>query len=223
MESMAKHKTYLNWSSGKDSALALYYLQQDNRYQVDYLLTSVNAHHNRVSMHGVRRELLEQQALATGIPSGTIELPEQPSNSEYEEQMRAKVNQLKSAGYNNAAFGDIFLDDLRAYREEKLQMLEIKTIFPLWKKDTTKLIKEFITLGFKAVVVCVNANLLDKSFAGRILDETVIRDLPDGIDPCGENGEFHTFCYDGPVFEHPVKFSICETVFREYEHGTLKS
>jgi uncharacterized protein (TIGR00290 family) len=220
---MHKHKTYFNWSSGKDSALALHYLLQDKDYSVDYLLTSVNAHHKRVSMHGLRMELLQQQVKAIGIPNGTVELPEQPTNAEYEKRMIEKVKQLKADGFEYAAFGDIFLEDLRKYREQQLEKLNIKTVFPLWKKDTKQLILEFIDLGFKAIVVCVNATLLDKSFTGRIIDKDFISDLPEGIDPCGENGEFHTFCFDGSVFKHPIKFSIGETVFKEYKDDRMKS
>lgn len=220
---MPKHKTYFNWSSGKDSALALHYLLQDKNYSVDYLLTSVNAHHKRVSMHGLRIELLQQQLNAIGIPNGMVELPEHTTNAEYEKLMSKKVKQLKADGFEYSAFGDIFLEDLKKYREQQLQALNIKTIFPLWKKDTKQLIHKFIDLGYKAIVVCVNATLLDKSFTGRIIDKDFISDLPAGIDPCGENGEFHTFCFEGPVFKHPIKFSIGETVFKEYQNGGMKS
>ena len=220
---MNNQKTYFNWSTGKDSALALYYLLKDENYQVDYLLTSVNAHHNRVIMHGLRVILLQQQLNAIGIPNGVIELPEHPTNEEYEKLMRKKVQQLKTEGFEHAAFGDIFLEDLKEYREQRLLKLNIKALFPLWKKDTKQLIHEFIDLGFKTVVVCVNAALLDKSFAGRTIDRDFLNDLPEDVDPCGENGEFHTFCYDGPIFKYPVKFSIGETVFREYQHGQMKS
>ena len=220
---MNSKKTYFNWSTGKDSALALHYLLQDKNYSVNYLLTSVNAFHKRVSMHGLRTELLQKQVNAIGIPSGVIELPEHPTNEEYKELMREKVQQLKTDGFEYAAFGDIFLEDLKEYREQQLQQLNIKALFPLWKKDTKQLIHEFIDLGFKTIVVCVNADLLDKSFAGRIIDNDFMNDLPEGVDPCGENGEFHTFCFDGPIFKYPVRFSVGETVFREYQHGQLKS
>lgn len=217
------HKTYFNWSSGKDSALALHHLLQDKNYSVDYLLTSVNAHHKRVSMHGVRIELLQRQLEAIGIPNGTIELPENPTNVEYEQLMSEKIKQLKAEGFECAAFGDIFLEDLKKYREQQLRTLNISTVFPLWGKDTKQLIYEFIDLGFKTVVVCVNSALLDKSFAGRIVDKGFIKDLPSGVDPCGENGEFHTFCFDGSFFKYPVKFSIGETIFKEYNHGGIKN
>ncbi|MBD1262735.1 adenine nucleotide alpha hydrolase [Maribacter polysiphoniae] len=216
---MLKQKTYLNWSSGKDAALALYYLLEDPNYEVGYILTTVNGHYNRVSMHGLRRDLLEQQLQVIGIANGVVALPETPSNNDYEELMGRTVRQLKTDGFEYAAFGDIFLDDLRTYREEQLDKVGVKTVFPLWKKDTGQLIREFLDKGFKTIVVCVNADLLDASFAGRIIDEDFINDLPEGVDPCGENGEFHTFCFDAPYFERPVQFTIGEKVYREYKNG----
>ena len=211
-------KTYFNWSSGKDAALALYYLLQDHNYSVEHLLTSVNSFHNRVSMHGLRRELLEQQVRSLGITSSTIELPEQPSMKEYEAEMGAAVMQLHKKGFHYAAFGDIFLEDLKKYRDAQLSKLNIRAVFPLWKKNTKELLKEFLALGFKAIVVCVNAQLLEPSFAGRIIDAGFIDDLPKGVDPCGENGEFHTFCFDGPIFKKPIPFIVGEKVYREYNN-----
>jgi uncharacterized protein (TIGR00290 family) len=216
-------KTYFNWSSGKDSALALHYLLQDSNYTVDRLFTSVNSHYNRVSMHGLRKELLQQQVNAIGINGKTIELPEQPTNAEYELLMKGKVKELLSEGYQCAAFGDIFLEDLKAYREKQLAPYSIKTVFPLWKKDTKELLTEFITLGFKAITVCVDGSKLDKSFVGRIIDKDFIADLPDTVDICGENGEFHTFCFDGPYFKLPVAFIKGEIILREYDTNGFKS
>lgn len=209
-------KTYFNWSTGKDSALALYHLKRDPRYGVERLLTSVNASHNRVSMHGLRRSLLERQIAALGLPASTLELPEQPDMAEYENTMRQAVADLHSEGFRAAAFGDIFLEDLRRYREEKLASLGIAAVFPIWKRNTRELIEEFIALGFKAVVVCVNLGVLNASFAGRELDAAFVADLPGNVDPCGENGEFHTFCYAGPVFKEEIRFERGEKVFREY-------
>lgn len=220
---MRKLKTYFNWSTGKDSALALYYLMQDENYSVDYLLTSVNAHYQRVTMHGVSMDLLQQQFDAIGIPNGIIQLPEQPSNEEYEKLLGQKVAELKEQGFGYSAFGDILLEDLKKYREQQLEPFGIKTVFPLWKKNTTELMEEFIALGFKTIVVCVNADLLDVSFAGRIIDQQFLDDLPKGVDPCGENGEFHTFCFDAPYFKNPIDFEIGEKVYREYTYGELKS
>lgn len=209
-------KTFFNWSTGKDSALALYYLQQNPEYQIDLLLTSVNKHHNRISMHGLRRSMLEAQVKAIGIPLTTIELPEEPTMEEYDSIMGDKINLLVQQNFTHSAFGDIFLEDLRKYREEKLNQFNLNTVFPLWKKDTKELISTFLELGFKTIVVCVNGNLLDKSFVGRIIDEQFINDLPENVDPCGENGEFHTFCFDGPIFSSPIKFEIGEIVSKTY-------
>ena len=216
---MTKLRTYMNWSSGKDAALALHYLLQDPGYNVECILTTVNAHFNRVSMHGLRIEMLEQQVKAIGLPSHRVALPESPSNGEYEKLMGQKVEELKAEGMEYAGFGDIFLEDLRVYREQQLAQVGIKTVFPLWKKDTTQLIQDFLGKGFKTIVVCVNAAVLDESFAGRIIDEDFINDLPEGVDPCGENGEFHTFCYDAPYFKNPVQFTVGEKVYREYKNG----
>ncbi|MEX0287997.1 MAG: ATP-binding protein [Flavobacteriaceae bacterium] len=210
-------KTYFNWSSGKDASLALYYLQNEGKYKVDKLLTSINAHHNRVSMHGLRRRLLELQADALGLPLKTIELPEQPSMEDYNGMMKQTVSDLKSEGYTDCGFGDIFLEDLRSYREAQLKPHGIQCHFPLWKKNTYRLISEFIALGFKAKVICSKANVLDKSFVGRDIDMDFIKDLPSNVDPCGENGEFHTFCYDGPIFRNPIEFTVGEKIYREYK------
>jgi uncharacterized protein (TIGR00290 family) len=216
-------KTYFNWSSGKDSALALYYLLQDKHYSVDCLLTSVSAEFDRVSMHGLRRELLLKQTDAIGIPAKIIELPPQPTNAEYEALMKKTVSELLADGYECTAFGDIFLEDLKAYREKQLEPYGIKTVFPLWKKDTKELLTQFIDLGFKAITVCVDGSKLDSSFVGRIIDESFIADLPDDVDICGENGEFHTFCFDGPYFKQPVQFTKGEIVMREYDTNGFKS
>ena len=212
-----KQKTYFNWSSGKDASLALYHLKQNDSLTIDGLVTAVNSHHNRVSMHGLRRELLIQQAQSIGLPLTTIELPQEPTMEEYGELMGKTITNLKSEGYTACGFGDINLEDLRAYREEQLKSYNIQPYFPLWKKDTRAIIEEFLALEFKAVVVCINGNLLDESFVGREIDESFINDLPANVDPCGENGEFHTFCYDGPIYREPIKFTVGEKVYREYD------
>lgn len=212
--------TYINWSGGKDSSLALYYIQQQKEYTVEKLLTSVNAVHNRISMHGVRRELLQAQAASIGIPLTTIELPEQPGMAEYEALLDVKMKELKQEGFTHTIFGDIFLEDLRKYREDKLKAVEISALFPLWKIDTLQLIHQFIELGFKTMVVCVNEKYLDKSFCGRVIDEQFIKDLPANVDPCGENGEFHTFAFDGPIFKTPVTFAKGDIVYKEYKAPT---
>lgn len=210
-------KTYFNWSSGKDASLAYYYLQQDKNYQIDRLLTSVNTHHDRVSMHGLRRSLLMQQVAALELPLTTIELPEEPSMEVYNAKMEDALKELQTDGYSHCGFGDIFLEDLRQYREAQLMPYDIQSCFPLWQKDTTVLIQEFLDLGFKAIVICTKAELLGESFIGRVIDENFVNDLPADVDPCGENGEFHTFCYDGPIFKQPIPFTIGEKVYREYQ------
>lgn len=216
-------KTYFNWSSGKDSTLALYYLLQDKNYSIDCLLTSVSSEYDRVSMHGLRKELLQQQTEALGIPAKIIQLPPHPTNAEYEALMKETVSELLADGYECTAFGDIFLEDLKAYREKQLEPYGIKTVFPLWKKDTKELLTNFIDLGFKAITVCVDGSKLDSSFVGRIIDHDFINDLPEDVDICGENGEFHTFCFDGPYFKQPVAFTKGEVVMREYDVNGFKS
>ncbi|WP_153800998.1 ATP-binding protein [Foetidibacter luteolus] len=213
---MQQHTSYINWSGGKDSALCLYKALQSKQYNIRCLLTSVNAAHNRISMHGVRRQLLEAQSAALNIPLQTIELPEQPGMAQYEEAMQQKVAELNLAGCTHALFGDIFLEDLKLYRESKLKAAGIECVFPLWKTDTTALLKEFLSLGFKTIIVCVNEQYLDKSFCGRIIDESFLDDLPVNVDPCGENGEFHTYCFDGPIYSNAIPFTKGETVYRKY-------
>lgn len=207
---------YMNWSGGKDSSLCLHYVMQQNQFAVDCLLTSVNAVHDRISMHGVRRSLLEQQAASIGLPLQTIELPEQPGMQEYEQVMLEKVTRLKNRGIRHAIFGDIFLEDLKRYREEKLQSVGIQCEFPLWKIPTSQLMNEFLALGFKAIIVCVNEKYLDKSFCGRIIDASFVRDLPPAVDVCGENGEYHSFVFDGPIFKKPIPYKKGEIVYRHY-------
>jgi uncharacterized protein (TIGR00290 family) len=167
-------------------------------------------------MHGVREELLELQASATGIPLQKLVLPDQPSMTEYEEEMRTTMNRLKQEGYTHSIFGDIFLEDLKIYRETQLAKVGMTAVFPVWKRDTTALIHEFIDLGFKTIVVCVNEKYLDKTFCGRVIDKSFLADLPAGVDACGENGEFHTFVFDGPLFNNPVAFIKGEMVYRKY-------
>ncbi|MEW7292019.1 diphthine--ammonia ligase [Aquimarina sp. 2304DJ70-9] len=211
------YTTYFNWSSGKDSSLALYYVLQQKEFQVSKLLTTVNQDYERVSMHGLREELLDLQAKSLDIPLEKVKLPAQVSMSSYNEVMKNKVLKLMENGYTHCVFGDIFLEDLRTYRENQLTSVGIECVFPLWKKNTKDLLLEFIELGFKAITVCVNAKYLDETFCGRLIDKEFLYDLPSDVDPCGENGEFHTFVFDGPIFKHPIKFEIGEKVLRSYE------
>lgn len=214
------YKSFFNWSGGKDSSLALYHALKDSRYSIEKLLTNINSQYHRVSMHGVREELLEQQATSIGIPLQKLVLSDQPSMAEYEAHMMQTMKQLKEEKYTHSIFGDIFLEDLKTYRELQLAKVEMTAVFPLWKRDTTQLIHQFIDLGFKTIVVCVKAEVLDESFAGRIIDKSFLEDLPSGVDPCGENGEFHTFVFDGPIFNKPVAFKTGEKVYQEYKAPT---
>ncbi len=210
-------KALFNWSSGKDSALALYKILQNPDYKIECLLTSVNQQYQRISMHGVRVELLQAQAESIGIPLKIMEIPEMPTMEVYEEVMTETLSELKNKDITHSVFGDIFLEDLRQYRENQLAKINFKGLFPIWKVPTKDLIQEFISLGFKTIVVCVNEKYLDKSFVGRIIDQDFINDLPENVDVCGENGEFHTFAFDGPIFSKPIDFEIGEIVHRKYE------
>ncbi len=211
------HKTYFNWSSGKDSSLALYYILKQKEYDVSKLITTVNEDYERVSMHGLREDLLDEQAKSLGLSLEKIKLPAQVSMDSYNKSMKSAIGQLKIERYTHCIFGDIFLEDLREYRENQLKNVGIQGVFPLWKKNTKELLLEFLDLGFKAITVCVNAKYLDETFCGRVLDRQFLRDLPSNVDPCGENGEFHTFVFDGPIFKYPVNFKIGEKVLRGYE------
>lgn len=209
-------KAYINWSSGKDAAFVLYKVQKEDEYDVQKLVSTVNIETNRVSMHGLRVEMMKQQADAIGIPLELIKLDGNVSMQTYNELMKMETEKLLDQGLNYSIFGDIFLEDLREYREKQLSEIGIKAIFPLWKKNTSQIMQEFLDAGFKAIVVSVNAAKLDKSFCGRLLDESFLKDLPSDVDPCGENGEFHTFVYDGPIFSEPVNFEIGKIVEKNY-------
>lgn len=212
----------MNWSSGKDAAYALSLLQQDKEFSVERLVTTVNSEADRVSMHGLRKDLLVQQAKQMGIPLHTINLPGNVPIQTYDEIMEKETRNLKTEGYTHSIFGDIFLEDLKQYREQQLQKVEIQPIFPLWKRDTSELMQDFLSAGFKAITVSVNAKLLDKSFCGRVIDHQFLKDLPPGVDPAGENGEFHTFVFDGPLFSLPVTFQKGEIVERSFAPAKKK-
>jgi uncharacterized protein (TIGR00290 family) len=203
------------WSGGKDSAMALHALQSAREYRVTALLTTVTEEYDRISMHGVRRVLLERQAASIGLPLHAVLIPPQCINATYEARMKEALSEHLARGVQRVAFGDIFLEDLRVYREKNLAQLEMQALFPIWKRDTRELARDFIRCGFRAITVCVDPRVLDPSFAGRVLDESFFADLPPGVDPCGENGEFHTFVFDGPVFGAPIRFLIGEKVMRD--------
>lgn len=210
-------KAYLNWSSGKDAAYALYLVQQGNEYSVEKLVTSVNSETSRISMHGLRQKLLLQQIESIGIPLHTISLPGNVSMSVYNEVMQKETQKLLAEGFTHSIFGDIFLEDLREYREQQLEKAGLKAVFPLWQKNTSQLMEEFLEAGFRAITVSVNSKVLDKSFCGRIIDDKFLTDLPSGVDPAGENGEFHTFVFDGPLFKNPISFRRGEIVEKVYK------
>ncbi|MFA5147434.1 MAG: diphthine--ammonia ligase [Candidatus Omnitrophota bacterium] len=209
-----REKVIMAWSGGKDSALAFHRMAGDGSKEIDLLLSTVTEPYDRISMHGVRRVLLERQALSMGIGLGTVHISESSSCDEYESKMRAFLEESIGRGVSSVAFGDIFLEDLRKYREDKLAELGLKGIFPLWKGDTAALAGEFISRGFKAVITCVDSDALDGSFAGREFDRQFLKDLPPSVDPCGENGEFHSFVYEGPIFKEPVLWEKGEVVVR---------
>ncbi len=207
---------FMNWSGGKDSCLALHHILQQKEINVRYLLTTLNESTNRISMHGVRNELLVAQSNSIGIPLNSIFLPDSPTMESYESAMQLGLQPILDQKITHSIFGDIFLEDLRKYRDEKMLKNQLTGVYPLWKRNTREILNEFLALGYKTIVVCVDASKLDESFAGRTIDEQFIKDLPSDVDVCGENGEFHTFVYDGPIFKEPVDFELGEIVFKTY-------
>lgn len=208
-------KAFLNWSGGKDSALALY-TAREQQLNVQALVTTVSSATARVTMHGVRQELVAQQAAALHLPLRFVSLPATPGMAAYEESIRSANRELVQQQFTHAVSGDIFLEDLKRYRETLYAQDGIKTVFPLWKKDSMELLETFWETGFKAIVVCVNAAVLDQRFCGRMLDASFVKDLPPGVDPCGENGEYHSFVFDGPLFSESVAFEQGGIVYQEY-------
>ena len=206
--------TVLSWSGGKDSCLALRELLAAG-IPVEALLTTITRDFDRISMHGVRRLLLQRQAAALGIPLHESFIPKSASNEQYESAMGDEFAHFRSRAVTRVAFGDLFLEDIRAYRERLLAKHGMTCVFPIWRRVTAALIREFIAAGFKTIVVCVDPAQLDPSFAGRVIDADFLADLPATVDPCGENGEFHTFVFDGPLFREPVTFSVGELVCRD--------
>lgn len=211
-----KEKVIFCWSGGKDSALALYKIVLEDKYEIVSLLTTLNAVFKRVSMHGVREELLEQQAASIGLPLVKMYVTE-GTNAEYEKEMEKLLLEYKAKGVTKVIFGDIFLVDLRSYRENNLSKVGLKAEFPLWKKNTTELINEFLKLNFKTITCCVNDAYLNEEKVGVEIDPEFIKSLPENVDPCGENGEYHTFCYDGPIFKKTIRFTVGEKIYKPLE------
>jgi uncharacterized protein (TIGR00290 family) len=212
---MTTEKVILTWSGGKDSALALYELQTTLGYEVSALLTTVTEDYDRVSMHGVRCALLGRQARSLGIPVERVYISSKSSDEEYESRMKEMLTRYRRMGVSSVAFGDISLEDVRKYRERNLSKLGLNGLFPLWRKGSRRLANRFIDLGFKAIVTCVDSTALAKSFAGRVFDRQFLADLPSSVDPSGENGEFHSFVYDGPIFRRKIRCEKGEVVLRD--------
>ena len=206
-------KVLVMWSGGKDSAFALHELKRAG-VGVASLLTTVTEGYDRISMHGVRRELLLKQIDALGYPLEEMTVPQESTNEIYEKRMEAILGKFRLQGVSTVAFGDLFLEDIRAYREEFMRRIGMDAIFPLWKKNTAELAREFIRTGFRAVITCVDTQKLAREFSGREFDGDFLRDLPESVDPCGENGEFHSFVYDGPIFSKPVPVKKGEKILR---------
>lgn len=213
-------RTVLSWSGGKDAALALSALASSTTVSVDELLTTVSAETDRSSMHGVRRSLYVAQADALGIPISFVELPESPSNEEYESIMDERMRRYHERGFDRVAFGDLALEDVRAYREDRLASCPVDGLWPLWGMDTRAVVDRVLDAGYRAIVVVVDAERLPKSAAGAVFDRAFLEDLPDGVDPAGESGEFHTFVVDGPGFDARVPVERGERVTREVGEGT---
>jgi uncharacterized protein (TIGR00290 family) len=209
-----KEKVVLSWSGGKDSAMTAYHLLASQRYEIAALMTTVTEEFDRISMHGVRRDLLEQQAASLGIPLHKVMIPKDCPNATYEARMREALGRFKAQGITKIAFGDLFLEDLRQYRDERLAQVGMTGVYPIWMRDTEELVRTFIGLGFKAILACVDTQAIDAAFAGREIDHDLLRDLPESADPCGEYGEYHSFVYAGPIFKKAIPCKAGERVMR---------
>jgi uncharacterized protein (TIGR00290 family) len=208
-------KVLFSWSGGKDSALALYEIKKRQDLEIVSLITTITEDYDRISMHGVRRVLLESQAESLGLPLYKIFISKRSSDEEYGHKMKETLTHFSRLGVTSVVFGDIFLEDLRKYREKQLSIVGMEGIFPLWKKDTHELAQAFIDLCFRAIVTSTDSKMLDGKFVGRELDEKFLAQIPPSIDPCGENGEFHSFVFSGPIFKKRVSFRVGEVVMRE--------
>jgi uncharacterized protein (TIGR00290 family) len=201
------------WSGGKDSAFCLHKVLTEGIYEIKYLLTTINANVKRISLHGVRETLLDQQIASIGIPALKVYVAE-GTNDEYEKEMERILLKAKAEGIEHVIFGDIFLADLRAYREKNLAKVGMTAVFPLWQMDTTILINSFIAQKFKTIICCINDAYLTEEWVGKEIDVDFIKNLPKGVDPCGENGEYHTFCYDGPIFKRKIELTFGAKVYK---------
>lgn len=209
-----KEKILFSWSGGKDSSLALYELMKQGDYDIT-LLSTITDKYKRISMHGVREDLIEKQAASLGCYLEKVYISPECSNEEYEKKMEEVTNRYKMLGVTKVTFGDIFLEDIREYRERNLKKYGIHAIFPLWGRDSGEIANSFVSLGFKAIVTCVDTKALNKDFSGRLYDKDFLADLPKNVDPCGENGEFHSFVFDGPAYKDKINFKVGEKVLRD--------
>ena len=206
-------KAIFAWSGGKDSSLALHKIQQEGEFEILGLMTTLNKNVKRISMHGIKEELLDEQAASIGIPLIKMWVKE-GTNTEYEKNMENILLEYKEKGITHVIFGDIFLEDLKDYRNKNLSKVGLEGHYPLWKEDTSNLVKEFLNSGFKTVTCCISDRFLNKSHVGETITNKWLENLPKQVDPCGENGEFHTFCYNGPIFKRPIEFSIGEKIYK---------
>jgi uncharacterized protein (TIGR00290 family) len=210
-----KSKAIMSWSSGKDSAMALYKILKSNEFEIVAIVTTVSESFHRVSMHGVREELLDQQAASIGFVLEKVRIPYPCPNEVYERKMTESLRRYKLRGVSHAIFGDLFLEDIRRYRERNLAQVGIIPIFPVWKENTTALARAILSVGFRAIVTCVDSKKLDPKFAGRYFDESFLDEIPANVDPCGENGEFHSFVFDGPIFRKRIEVTVGKRVLRD--------
>jgi len=213
--SIKKERIVVCWSGGKDSTMMLHEMTQSGIYEFAVLLTTVTDAYDRISMHGVRRSLLEEQARSLNIPLHMLFITKGASNLEYEEKMKKALLNYYKEGIRKVAFGDIFLEDLKKYRDAFLAKLDMTGLYPIWKRDTSELVRTFMGLGYKAHVTCVDTKVLDGAYSGRLIDASFVNDLPSAVDPCGERGEFHSFVFDGPLFKNEVQLAVGKKVQRD--------
>ena len=208
-------KVIFCWSGGKDSAMAFHEIQKSQKFEIVSLLTTITEDYDRVSMHGVPRVLVEQQAYSLALPIEVVLLPRSCSNEDYESKMRERLTKFRQEGVSSVVFGDVFLEWVRKYREENLSKVGMQAIFPIWGRNTAELARSFIASGFQAITTCIDSKVLDKGFIGRLFDKHFLAELPPNIDPAGENGEFHSFVFDGPIFKERIAFTLGEVVLRD--------
>jgi uncharacterized protein (TIGR00290 family) len=210
-----KEPLVISWSGGKDSARALYEILHRDEFEVLALLTTITDDYDQISMHGVPRVLLEAQAASLRLPLEVMRIRKGAPNTEYESTLLKTLSKYDQRGVRRVVCGDLFLEDIRQYRQSVLARIGMTGLYPLWQRDTAQLARELIALGFRTIVTCADPRALPESFAGRELDADFLRSLPSGVDPCGENGEFHTFVFDGPIFSEPVRFEVGKVEFRD--------